>query len=559
MTTSSVQQDLAGTLLRGGEYVLKQLIARGGQASVYRAYARALDTDVAVKILHPGLATDLGFRERFHDEARRLAQLHHPNLLEVHWYGEDGELIYIVMRLVRGGTLSNRLQALGGSLPMTNSGRLIVQIANALQHAHDHDVLHLDVKPANILLGQADWPLVADLGLTRAIARQPSHAREMRVAGTPAYMSPEQCRGEDLDGRSDQYSLAVMAFELLTGQRPFQAATTDGLMQLHLHNPPPRPSSVSPGLPGPVEDVLLRGLAKNRADRFPEIAEFGHALADAIDHTRGVSLETKGAVAGAAPNVLAILVLVLSAPFLLAMLPVGTIFGRLPLAWPFQLLLAGGVAALLVGIRWHLIGLIGRAAEHGVHAPAPAWRRAFRASTESVVNLLYVLIMYRLVGVPLLGVLSTVVSPQVYQVLATGLALVVAVAAIAILIRLFRTAGPLPTLVVLILGWTVAVVLPTGQLEFVGASTVVPVAQLVIAGTLVVLLLTQRSAVAASVGRFAADRLGPLLVEARPGITPEEANAGRQQIVLLTGVLLDFTYLLIAYALLRGPALAVLG
>ena len=556
MTASGTQEDLVGTRLRGGEYVLRQLIARGGQASVYRAYARALETDVAVKILHPAYATDLGFRERFHDEARRLAQLHHPNLLEVHWYGEEGELIYIVMRLVRGGTLSNRVQAVHGSLPMTDTGRLIVQIANALQHAHDRDVLHLDVKPANVLLGQADWPLVADLGLTRAIAHQTSRSREIRVAGTPAYMSPEQCRGEDLDGRSDQYSLAVMTFELLTGQRPFQAATTDGLMQLHVHNPPPRPSSVSPGLPGPVEDVLLRGLAKNREDRFPRVAEFGQALADAIDRTRGVSLETKSAVAGAAPNLLAILALVLSAPFLLAMLPVGTISGRLPLAWPFQLLLAGAVAALLLGIRWHLIGLIGRAAEHGVHA-AP-WRRAFRASTESVVNLLYVLAMYRLVGGPLLGVLSTVVSPDLYQVFATVLTLVVAIAAVGILVRLFRAAGPLPTLLVLILGWTLVVVIPAGQLEFAGASTVVPIAQLVIAGALIVLLITQRSTIATSVGRVAAERFGRLIVEARPGISPEQANASRQQVAQLSGVLLDFAYLLVAYALLRGPALAVL-
>jgi hypothetical protein len=175
---------------------------------VYRAYARALETDVAVKILDPRLAGDLQFRERFHDEARRLAQLHHPNLQKVHWYGEEGGLIYIVMRLVSGGTLLQRLQAFGGALPMTEAGRTILQIATALQHAHDHVVLHLDVKPANVLLGQADWPLVADLGLTQAIGRENSTSTDQsRIAGTPAYMSPEQCRGDDLDGRADQDNL----------------------------------------------------------------------------------------------------------------------------------------------------------------------------------------------------------------------------------------------------------------------------------------------------------------------------------------------------------------
>ena len=116
---------LIGTTLRGGEYQLKEIIARGGQATIYRAYARALETDVAVKILHPSHAADLSFRERLHEEARRLAQLHHPNLLEVHWYGEEGELVYIVMRLVPGGTLFCRLQALGGSLGLTDTARII--------------------------------------------------------------------------------------------------------------------------------------------------------------------------------------------------------------------------------------------------------------------------------------------------------------------------------------------------------------------------------------------------------------------------------------------------
>ncbi|HET6320191.1 MAG TPA: serine/threonine-protein kinase, partial [Chloroflexota bacterium] len=441
-----MQQDLSGTRLRGGEYVLKELIAQGGQASVYRAYARALDTDVAVKVLHPAFAADVSFRERFHDEARRLAQLHHPNLLEVHWYGEEGDLIYIVMRLVRGGTLLSRVQALGGSLPMTETGRVIGQVADALQHAHDNNVLHLDVKPANILLGQADWPLVADLGLTQAIARQTNQLQESRVAGTPAYMSPEQCRGDALDGRSDQYSVAVTAFELLTGRRPFQASTTHGLMQLQMHAPPPRPSSVSPGFPKPVEDVVLRGLAKNREDRFPSIAEFGRALNEAVERTRGVSLETKQAAAAASPNLLAILALVLSAPFLLAILPVGTVFGRLPLAWPFQLLLAAAIAALLLGIRWHLIGLVGRAADHSLR-PA-TWRRTAKASAEGVVNLVYLLAMYRLVGGPLLGILHELVNADVYRLIATALALVVGVAALVIVARLFRSAGPLPALLV---------------------------------------------------------------------------------------------------------------
>ncbi len=549
--------DLTGTPLRDGEYVLTDVIASGGQATVYRAYARALETDVAVKVLHPAYASNISFRERFHDEARRLAQLHHPNLLEVHWYGEEGELVYIVMRLVHGGTLSSRVQALGGSLPMIETARLIAQVADALQHAHDRDVLHLDVKPANVLLGRADWPLVADLGLTQAIARQTSQtqAPDTRVAGTPAYMSPEQCRGEPLDGRSDQYSLAVTAYELLTGRRPFSATTTDGLMQAQMFTPPPRPSSVAPGLPGPVEDVLLRGLAKDRQERYPSTAEFGRALAEAIDRTRGVALETKRAVAGAAPNVLAVLALVLAAPFLLAMLPVGTVFGRLPLAWPFQLLLAAVVAVLLLGIRWHVIGLLGRAIDR---LPSASWRARGRASAEGAVNLVYVVILYRLLGGPLLGILSALVPPEVSRLAAAALLTLVGAAALVIVVRLFRTAGPLAALLVLALGWTLAALLPTGNIDIASSSTLVSLAQAAVASGLLVLLLTQRASIALAVGGAAAARIGRLVVEGRPGMSPEQASSTRGHITALSGMLLDFVYLLVGYALLRGPLLAIL-
>lgn len=553
----AVTQDLSGTALRGGEYQLRNIIAQGGQATVYRAYARALETDVAIKILHPIYASDLTFRERFHDEARRLAQLHHPNLLEVHWYGEEGELVYIVMRLVAGGTLLRRVQALGGSLSLTEIGRQVFQIASALQHAHDRNVLHLDIKPANILLGQADWPLVADLGLTRAIKSQQSesHDRE-RVAGTPAYMSPEQCRGEDLDGRSDQYSLAVTAYELITGRRPFQAATTDGLMQEHLYTSPPRPSSVAPGLPGAIEDVLLRGLAKDPADRFPRVADFGDALAEAIERTRGVSLETKKAVASAAPNLLAVLGLVLGAPFLLAMLPVGSVFGSLPLAWPVQLLLAGTVAALLLGIRWQVIGLVGRAAATGL--PAGAWRRTAQASAEGAVNLLYLLALARLVGGPLLGIVHAVADANVYRITITGLAALVALAALWILVRLYRSGGILAALLVLALGWTFVLVLPIVHLDLGAGNTLPSIVQLGVAGGLLLILVLQRGRVASVAGGLVAARLGRLLVEARPGITPEQADASRQQLARLTGAVLDFAYLLAGYALLRGPLIALL-
>jgi tRNA A-37 threonylcarbamoyl transferase component Bud32 len=573
-----VTDNLIGRTLRGGEYVLREIISHGGQATVYRAYARRLETDVAVKVLNQTLAADLAFRERFHDEARTLARLHHPNLEEVHWYGEEGELVYIVMRLVPGGTLKDRMLALGGSLGLTDTARMIGQIAAALQDAHDHGVLHLDVKPANVLLGRADWPLVADLGLTRAIQSEVTSGGHERVAGTPAYMSPEQCRGGAVDERSDQYSLAVTAYELLTGQQPFHAETTEALMQKHLESAPPRPRQINAGLPGPVEEVLLRGLAKEPGDRFPRIADFGQALSEAVERTRGVSLEAKLATAASAPNLLAILALVLAAPFMLAILPVGNVLGRLPLAWPFQLLLAGAIAALLLGVRWHLIGLVGRAVGGslaildrasrqqvrlgtgpGGMLHGEAWRHTARASAEGIVNLLYLLVTYRLVGIPSLAVARVLVDPVVYQLLNIASLTLVGAIALGIIVGIYRGGGAIPAALVLAAGWAAAIALPTFEVDLSGVATLALTAHIVVAAGLLLLLGAQRTQAADKLGTLASRTLGRLLIEGRPGITPEAAAGGKRQIERLAGNVLDFAYLLLGYALLRAPVVEFLS
>src|SRR5712692_8377710 len=174
-------------------------------------------------------------------------------------------------------------------------------------------------------------------------------------------MSPEQCRGDAVAGSSLQYSLAVTAFELLTGQVPFDAPTTQDLLRRQINDPPPRVRALNPGLPSPVEDILLRGLAKEPADRFPSVGEFGRALADAAERTRGVSLETKASLADAAPNILATLALLALGPVVLGLLPAEAMLaGLVPLGWPFQLALALCVSALVLGVRWHLVGLLAR-------------------------------------------------------------------------------------------------------------------------------------------------------------------------------------------------------
>src|SRR5579883_2752416 len=191
-------EGLVGRRLLGGEYELREVLGRGGMAMVYRAWSRSLETDVAVKVLAPRLASDRGFRDRFHDEARSLAALHHPNLVEVHHYGEEGDLVYIVMRMVPGGTLKDRLALIGGPLDLVSTARVIGQVADALQLAHDRGLVHLDIKPGNVLVGRADWALLSDFGITRAIGQETTSHGRQRSAGTPASMSPEQWRGHEI-------------------------------------------------------------------------------------------------------------------------------------------------------------------------------------------------------------------------------------------------------------------------------------------------------------------------------------------------------------------------
>lgn len=566
-------EDLIGRTLLDGEYRLTGVLGRGGMATVYRAYSRSLETDVAVKVLAPRLAADPGFRERHHDEARSLAQLHHPNLVEVHHYGEEGDLVYIVMRLVPGGTLKNRLEALGGPLGLLSTARLISQVADALQLAHSRGLVHLDIKPANILLGRSDWPLLADFGITRAVKNlQSAHGHE-RMAGTPLYMSPEQCQGDAVDGRSDQYSLAITTFELLTGRRPFQAETTEAVLQHQIEDPPPRPREVNPGIPGPVEDVLLRALSKAPADRFPTIRDFAEALTDAAERTRGVSLETKSAVAGAAPNLLGVLALLLLGPLLFGILPGSALVGsRMPLAWPFKLVLSVLIAGLLVGIRWHLIGLLTRGLDSlldavlslgggvpalGALAPGSlkvkSWRNAALGSVEGAVNLIYLLVIYRLIATPVLAMASALVDSSVQVVLATVVNLIVVLLALGIVVAMYRGGGAVVAGITLGVTWAFASALPSADVAAAGGFSFAWTIRAVVGAGVLAILLASRGRTQGFIRHLAMASIGRMVAEVRPGAPSEEVVAAREQLARVVGGSFDFFYLLVGYALLRTP------
>jgi serine/threonine-protein kinase len=260
-------------------YDFERELGRGGMAVVYAARARATGAVVAVKLIPPALAVAVGV-ERFRQEIRIASSLDHPHILGVLDSGEaDGEL-YLVMPLAAGGSLRNRLDR-EGQLPVDEAVRITRELAAALHHAHGRGVVHRDVKPENVLLddGRA---LLADFGIARASAdlraTQTLTATGISV-GTPAYMSPEQATAErTLDGKSDQYSLACVLYEMLAGHAPFSAGTLQAMIARHLLEPPPPIAVVRSTVPRAVEAALSRALAKSPADRFPTAAAFADAL-----------------------------------------------------------------------------------------------------------------------------------------------------------------------------------------------------------------------------------------------------------------------------------------
>ena len=201
--------DLIGKTL--GQYEIVEPIGHGGMAAVFKAYQPSLERYVAVKVLPAQHALTPGFSERFLREARAVAQLNHPNILPILDFGQAGDLSYIVMKLVSGGTLRDRLR---DAIELDETTHLIEQIAAALDHAHGRGILHRDVKPANVLLDEGDWVQLADFGLAKMLASDDKLTASGAGVGTPAYTAPEQTQGAPVDHRADVYSLGVILYEI---------------------------------------------------------------------------------------------------------------------------------------------------------------------------------------------------------------------------------------------------------------------------------------------------------------------------------------------------------
>jgi serine/threonine-protein kinase len=266
----------------GDHYLIEQEIGRGGMAVVYRATDLRLNRTVAIKVLPPDVAFNGDVKVRFIREAQTAAQLNHPNIVPIYSVDEreSDSLVYFVMAFVDGESLGVRLSR-EGAWGVEPTIRVLRDVADALAYAHSHGVVHRDIKPDNILIDRASGrPLVTDFGIARAAAGETRLTVTGVAVGTPAYMSPEQALGErEVDGRSDVYSLAVVAYHMLAGETPFKAANTPAMLVKHVSERPRPIRERRPDLPAYLAVAIDRALAKRPEDRFADASEFRDALA----------------------------------------------------------------------------------------------------------------------------------------------------------------------------------------------------------------------------------------------------------------------------------------
>jgi eukaryotic-like serine/threonine-protein kinase len=260
-----------------GRYQIEEPIGRGGMARVYKALDTSLRRLVALKVLAPQLSIDPEFIQRFEREAVTAANLRHPSIVTVYDVGEHDGLHYIAMELVRGLSLHVIVRQ-RGALGLSFATGILTPLCQALDYAHSKGAVHRDIKPHNVLIDLDGRVLLTDFGIAQV--SEPGEERLTRTGmfmGTPEYISPEQARGEPVDGCSDLYSLGIVAYEVLTGRVPFAGATPQ-LIVAHANNLPPPPSLIDPSLPKALDAVLDKALAKQPRDRYQEAARFADEL-----------------------------------------------------------------------------------------------------------------------------------------------------------------------------------------------------------------------------------------------------------------------------------------
>ena len=291
-----------------GPYRIVQQLGQGGMATVYKAFHAALDRYVALKALHPALGEDATFEARFQREARVVASLDHPHIVPIYDYAQHEGRPYLVMKFIEGDSLKARLQK--GPLTSAEIENVVDSVGSALAYAHRQGILHRDIKPSNVLIGVDGEMWLADFGLARIAQAPESTLSSDMIMGTPQYISPEQARGDKkLDEGTDIYSFGVMLYEMVVGQVPFNADTPFSIIHDHIYSALPMPRALNPRVPEPVERVLLKALAKDRADRYRSVEAlvqaFESAWTEAGVPMRGTAITMRPASLKAAATTIA--------------------------------------------------------------------------------------------------------------------------------------------------------------------------------------------------------------------------------------------------------------
>ncbi len=271
--TDELKERLARTL--AGRYEIIRLLGRGGMAVVFLAQDLVLERQVAIKVLPPEASHDAKVIHRFQQEAKTAAKLDHPNIIPIYRVESEAGLNYFVMKYVDGSSLEQRLEQ--GPLPIDLARRILRDAALALGHAHKRGIVHRDVKPANIMLEMDGRVVLTDFGISKALDSGSALTGTGNIIGTPHYMAPEQAKGLEVDGRVDQYALAVVGHQILTGKQPFEGSS-HSILYKHVFEAPPRIFENRPDAPADLCATLDRALSKEPAKRFPGMEEFAAAV-----------------------------------------------------------------------------------------------------------------------------------------------------------------------------------------------------------------------------------------------------------------------------------------
>ncbi len=265
-----------------GRYEAREIIGHGGMATVVLAYDPSLDREVALKVLSPQYQTDSAFLKRFIREARTVANLDHPAIVPIHDVNERHSPPFLVMKLMTGGTLRDRLdEAKGEPLPLDETLEIMRRVCAALDAAHAKEIIHRDIKPENIIYDEKGQAYLADFGIARPV--EGGTMTTTGVLGTPDYLSPEQANQEEIDTRSDIYQLGCVLFHLLTGRVPFPEEKPLAKLLAHMQTMPPSASELNPRLPPAVDEVISQAMAKSKEARFRSAGEMLQALETTIN------------------------------------------------------------------------------------------------------------------------------------------------------------------------------------------------------------------------------------------------------------------------------------